>query len=198
MLRRDHERHRRERVPARSRSRRTAARFSAPARSCTRPGSTRRAFAMIAAEQLGLPIEKVTVEKGDADQDPPRAAGPTARSRRRSAARLRGLPPRTCWSGRSSLSPTTSRRVPPTSCSIQIVCTLHVAGVTRRWRSHRAEPRAARASADGRLGELKAEHEFENTPTRLPFDARPPSSRWTPRRAVSSCCGYWPSMTPAP
>ena len=125
-------------------------------------------FAMIAAEQLGLPLEKITVVKGDTDEiasghghlrlevDADRRHGGTGRAdevveqRQEARRRLpRGEPVRHRARHRRSAASTSPAR-PALALS---------------W----AEL-AARADGDGRLVELKAAHEFQGAPT-FPFGA---------------------------
>ena len=109
-------------------------------------------FAMIAAERLGIPLEKVSVVKGDTDDV---AAGDrhvrlevdADRRRRRPARRRRGR-----RAARRSSSPTTSRRARTTSCSTTRSGRFHVAGTPEpalSWAEladARRRRRAARAS----------------------------------------------------
>ena len=122
-------------------------------------------FAMIAGERLGLPIEKITVVMGDTD-DVPRGTGTFGRSRPRSAGWRPAERP-TGWSrARRGSSATTWRRAPRTSSSTPRLGRFHVVGTPQPALSW-AEL-AERAAADGRLDELKAQHDFKAPPT-FPF-----------------------------
>ena len=124
-------------------------------------------FAMIAAERLGLPVEQVTVVKGDTD-DVARGTG-TYGSK---STQIGGM------AARLAADEVVER-------AKQLVADYFEAGVADisldlalgRFRVVDApEPSlswpelAARAAADGRLGELKMAHDFKSSPT-FPFGA---------------------------
>jgi aerobic carbon-monoxide dehydrogenase large subunit len=122
-------------------------------------------FAMIAAERLGLPVEKVTVVKGDTD-DVPKGAG-TFGSK---STQIGGM------AGRVAADDVVERakslvadHLEASAADVVLDLALgrfHVAGTPERALSW-AEL-AERATADERLGELKAAQEFQAAPT-FPF-----------------------------
>jgi len=122
-------------------------------------------FAMIVSEQLGLPIEKITVVQGDTD----RVAKGTGTFGSKST-QIGGT------AGRLAASEVVERAKQLTADYLEAseadivldaaLGRLHVAGSPERGLSW--EELAERAAADQRLGELKAEHEFQAPPT-FPF-----------------------------
>jgi len=120
---------------------------------------------MIVSEQLGLPIEKITVVQGDTD----RVAKGTGTFGSKST-QIGGT------AGRLAASEVVERAKQLTADYLEASETdivldaalgrLHVAGSPERGLSW--EELAERAAADQRLGELKAEHEFQAPPT-FPF-----------------------------
>ena len=171
---------------ARSRSRRTAS-------AIVRTGSFSHGqghettFAMIVAERLGLPIEKVTVVKGDTDvvADGHRHVRLEVDADRRDAPR--GSPRRTSSSRREELVADYLE-----ASADDIVLDGAAAASTspaRPSRRSRGPSSPARAADEGRLDELKADPRATR-PRRPSRSAR--TSRWsrsTPRRARSSCSG---------
>jgi carbon-monoxide dehydrogenase large subunit len=122
-------------------------------------------FAMIVAEQLGLPIEKITVVQGDTD----RVAKGTGTFGSKST-QIGGT------AGRLAAGEVVERAKQLTADYLEAseadivldaaLGRLHVAGSPERGLAW--EELAERAAADQRLSELKAEHEFQAPPT-FPF-----------------------------
>ncbi len=131
---------------ARSRSRRTAARSSRTG-SFSHGQGHETTFAMIVAERLGLPIEKVTSTRATPTRSP-RAPAPTVRSRRRSAVRPPGSLRSEVWSGEAA-----RRRLPrgerATSCSIAGSAPARAGTLDERWRGP-TSPRGAPQTAGSR------------------------------------------------
>ena len=75
----------------------------------------RTSFAMIVADRLGIPVERVQLVQSDTDQVRSGAV-PAAPARCRSAGRPCGTPPRPCWS-RPARWPPACWRPPPTTSS---------------------------------------------------------------------------------
>jgi aerobic carbon-monoxide dehydrogenase large subunit len=124
-------------------------------------------FAMIAAERLGLPIEKVTVEKGDTDRIAKGTGTYGSKSTQIGGAAAR-LAAEDVLERAKQLVADYLEASPADIVLDPGLGTLHVAGdpaMAISWADL-----ASRASEDGRLGELKAEHEFKGTPT-FPFGA---------------------------
>jgi carbon-monoxide dehydrogenase large subunit len=122
-------------------------------------------FAMIAADRLGLPIERVTVLKGDTD-DVPRGTG-TFGSK---STQIGGMAARGAADGVVERAKLLVGDYLEASAADVVLDTghgrFHVAGTPQpalAW----AEL-AERAAADGRLDELKAQHDFKAPPT-FPF-----------------------------
>jgi carbon-monoxide dehydrogenase large subunit len=122
-------------------------------------------FAMIAAERLGLPVERVVVQRGDTD-DVPKGTG-TFGSK---STQIGGV------AGRVAADAVVERATSLAADYLEASATdvvldaetgrFHVADVPTPALSW-AEL-ASKASADGRLGELRAAHEFQAAPT-FPF-----------------------------
>ncbi|HET7367809.1 MAG TPA: xanthine dehydrogenase family protein molybdopterin-binding subunit [Gaiella sp.] len=122
-------------------------------------------FAMIAAERLGLPVERVVVHRGDTD-DVPKGTG-TFGSK---STQIGGV------AGRLAADAVVERATELAADYLEAnaadvvldlgIGSFHVADVAQPSLSW-AEL-AAKASADGRLGELRIAHEFQGAPT-FPF-----------------------------
>ena len=122
-------------------------------------------FAMIAGERLGLPIERVTVVKGDTD-DVPRGTGTFgSKSTQIGGMAARGAADEVVERAKALVGDYLEA-----SASDVVLDTalgrFHVAGTPQRALSW-AEL-AERAAADDRLAELKAQHDFKAPPT-FPF-----------------------------
>jgi len=124
-------------------------------------------FAMIAAERLGLPIEKVTVVKGDTDEVEKGTGTYGSKS-----TQIGGMAARGAADDVVELAKKLVGEYLEASPDDIVLDTaegkLHVAGAPSRalaW-----SELASRASGDGRLGELRAKHEFTAVPT-FPFGA---------------------------
>ena len=122
-------------------------------------------FAMIAAERLGLPIEKVTVLKGDTD-DVPKGTG-TFGSK---STQIGGMAARGAADGVVERAKGLVGDYLEASAADVVLDTsqgrFHVAGTPQPALSW-AEL-AERSAADGRLDELKVQHDFKAPPT-FPF-----------------------------
>jgi carbon-monoxide dehydrogenase large subunit len=122
-------------------------------------------FAMIAAERLGLPVERVVVQRGDTD-DVPKGTG-TFGSK---STQIGGV------AGRLAADAVVARATELAADYLEAsaadvvldlgIGSFHVADAAQPSLSW-AEL-AAKASADGRLGELRIAHEFQGAPT-FPF-----------------------------
>jgi carbon-monoxide dehydrogenase large subunit len=124
-------------------------------------------FAMIAAERLGLPLEKVTVHKGDTDEIA-RGTGTYASKSAQIGGSAARLAAEDVLELAKQLVADYLEASPADIVLDPAAGRLHVAGdpaIGIAW----AEL-AARASADGRLVELKAEHDFQGAPS-FPFGA---------------------------
>ena len=149
---------------------------------------------MIAAERLGLPVEKVTVHKGDTDEVAKGTGTYGSKSTQIGGAAAR-LAADDVVEQAKKLVGDYLEASPADIVLDTALGTLHVAGAPSRSLSW-AEL-ATRAAADERLAELKAEHEF-TARLRPSRSARTsPSSRSTSRPRRSSCCGSSPSTTRA-
>jgi carbon-monoxide dehydrogenase large subunit len=124
-------------------------------------------FAMIAAERLGLPVEKVTVHKGDTDEVAKGTGTYGSKSTQIGGAAAR-LAADDVVEQAKKLVGDYLETSPADIVLDTALGTLHVAGAPSRSLSW-AEL-ATRAAADERLAELKAEHEFTAPPT-FPFGA---------------------------
>jgi len=124
-------------------------------------------FAMIAAERLGLPVEKVTVHKGDTDE----IAKGTGTYGSKST-QIGGTAARLAADDVLEIAKQLVGEYLEASPADIVLdpagARLHVAGAPSLGISW--ADLAARASADERLPELKAEHEFQAAPT-FPFGA---------------------------
>ena len=124
-------------------------------------------FAMIAAERLGLPVERVTVVKGDTDEVPTGTGTFGSKS-----TQLGGV------AGQLAAEEVVERAKPlaagylEASTADMVLDTgtgrFHVTGAPQPSLSW--ADLASRASADGQLGELKVAHEYQGPPT-FPFGA---------------------------
>ncbi len=124
-------------------------------------------FAMIAAERLGLPVERVTVVKGDTDEVPKGTGTFGSKS-----TQLGGV------AGQLAAEEVVERAKPlaagylEASTADMVLDTgtgrFHVTGAPQPSLSW--VDLASRASADGQLGELKVAHEYQGPPT-FPFGA---------------------------
>jgi carbon-monoxide dehydrogenase large subunit len=122
-------------------------------------------FAMIAAERLGLPVEKVTVVKGDTDEIP-KGTGTYGSKSTQIGGMAAGLAADEVVEHAKKLVADYLETSPADIVLDQAAGSLHVAGAPAQALSW--PELAARAAADQRLGELKAAHEFQGTPT-FPF-----------------------------
>jgi len=122
-------------------------------------------FAMIAAERLGLPIERVTVLKGDTDDVPKGTGTFGSKSTQIGGMAARGAADEVVERARVLVGDYLEA-----SAADVVLDTdggrFHVAGTPQPALSW-AEL-AERAAADGRLDELKAQHDFQAPPT-FPF-----------------------------
>jgi carbon-monoxide dehydrogenase large subunit len=124
-------------------------------------------FAMIAAERLGLPVEKVTVHKGDTDEIAKGTGTYGSKSTQIGGTAAR-LAADDVVEQAKKLVADYLEASPADIVLDPAAGRLHVAGdpsIALSWADL-----AARASADERLGELKAEHEFRAAAT-FPFGA---------------------------
>ena len=124
-------------------------------------------FAMIAAERLGLPLDKVVVHKGDTDEIARGTGTYGSKSTQIGGAAAR-LAADDVVEQAKQLVADYLEASPADIVLDPAVGRLHVAGDPSSGISW--ADLAARASADERLGELKAEHEFQAAPT-FPFGA---------------------------
>ena len=124
-------------------------------------------FAMIAAERLGLPVEKVTVLKGDTDVIAKGTGTYGSKSTQIGGSAARAAADDVVEQAKKLVGD--YLETSPADIVLDTALgTLHVAGAPSRSLSW-AEL-ATRAAADERLGELKAENEFTAPPT-FPFGA---------------------------
>ncbi len=122
-------------------------------------------FAMIAAERLGLPIEKVTVVKGDTD-DIAKGTGTYGSKSTQIGGMAAALAAETVVEQAKALAADYLEANVTDVVLDDVHGRFHVVGApepTISW----AEL-ASRATGDGRLAELKADHEFQASPT-FPF-----------------------------
>ena len=122
-------------------------------------------FAMIAAERLGLPVERVVVHRGDTD-DVPKGTG-TFGSKSTQIGGVAGRLAADAVVERATSLAADYLEASAADVVLDVdVGSFHVADAPRPALSW-AEL-AAKASADGRLGELRVAHEFQAPPT-FPF-----------------------------
>jgi carbon-monoxide dehydrogenase large subunit len=122
-------------------------------------------FAMIASEQLGLPVERITVLKGDTDEVPQGTGTYGSKSTQIGGVAARHAAEAVVVQAKALAAD----RLEASTADIVLDTGLghfHVAGVASRAVSW--TELATGAAADGRLGELKASHEFQAAPT-FPF-----------------------------
>jgi carbon-monoxide dehydrogenase large subunit len=124
-------------------------------------------FAMIAAERLGLPVEKVDVHKGDTDEIA-RGTGTYGSKSTQIGGAAAGLAANDVLEIAKQLVAEYLEASPADIVLDPALGRLHVAGAPSLGISW--ADLATRASADERLAELKAEHEFQAAPT-FPFGA---------------------------
>ena len=122
-------------------------------------------FAMIAAERLGLPIEKVTVVKGDTD-DIPKGTGTYGSKSTQIGGMAAALAAETVVEQAKALAGDYLEASVTDIVLDDVHGRFHVVGAPEPALSW-AEL-ASRAAGDGRLAELKADHEFSAVPT-FPF-----------------------------
>ena len=124
-------------------------------------------FAMITAERLGLPIDKVTVLKGDTDDVAKGTGTYGSKSTQIGGMAARGAADEVVEQAKKLVGDYLEAS-PDDIVLDQAEGKLHVAGAPSRalaW-----SELASRAAGDGRLAELKAQHEFTAVPT-FPFGA---------------------------
>jgi carbon-monoxide dehydrogenase large subunit len=124
-------------------------------------------FAMIAAERLGLPLEKVTVHKGDTDEVAKGTGTYGSKSTQIGGAAARLAADDVVQRAKELVGDYLETSVDDIVLDRGLGL-LHVVGAPSRSISW--EDLAARAAADDRLVELTAEHEFQAAPT-FPFGA---------------------------
>jgi carbon-monoxide dehydrogenase large subunit len=122
-------------------------------------------FAMVAAEQLGLPVEKVTVHKGDTDEIASGTGTYGSKSLQIGGAAARAASD-TVVEQAKQLTADYLEANPADVVLDRALGRFHVAGTPEPSLSW-AEL-VTRAAVDDRLGELKASHEFQAHPT-FPF-----------------------------
>jgi len=124
-------------------------------------------FAMIAAERLGMPVENVTVHKGDTDEVA-KGTGTYGSKSTQIGGAAAGLAADKVVERAKQLVADYLEASPADIVLDPALGRLHVAGdpaIALSWADL-----AARASIDERLAELKAEHEFKSAPS-FPFGA---------------------------
>jgi carbon-monoxide dehydrogenase large subunit len=122
-------------------------------------------FAMIAAERLGLPVERVTVIKGDTDEIPQGAGTFGSKSTQIGGVAGRLAADAVVEQAKSMAADYLEASVADLVLEVG-TGTFHVAGAPEPSLSWAAL--ASRASADGRLGELRISQEWQAPPT-FPF-----------------------------
>ena len=125
-------------------------------------------FAMIAAERLGLPVENVTVHKGDTDEIA-RGTGTYGSKSTQIGGAAAALAAQDVLEVAKQLVADYLEASPADIVLDAAFGRLHVAGDPSMGISW--ADLASRASADGRLAELKAEHEFQAAAPSFPFGA---------------------------
>jgi CO/xanthine dehydrogenase Mo-binding subunit len=122
-------------------------------------------FAMIAADRLGLPVEKITVVKGDTDDVPKGTGTYGSKSTQIGGMAARGAADVVVERAKQLVGD--YLEASPADIVLDTATgSFHVAGTMQRALSW--VELAERADGDGRLDELKAEHEFQAPPT-YPF-----------------------------
>ena len=122
-------------------------------------------FAMIVAQRLGLPLEQVTVVKGDTDRIATGGGTYGSKSTQLGGAAA-GLAAEDVVEAAKKLVADYLEAAPGDVVLDEAVAGFHLAGVPARSLSW--QELASRAAADGRLGELKAAKDFSSYPT-FPF-----------------------------
>ncbi len=124
-------------------------------------------FAMIAAERLGIPVERITVVKGDTDEVASGTGTYASKSTQIGGVAAR-LASEDVVERAKEIVADYLEASPDDIVLDPALARLHVAGSPAQGFSW--EELSARAVADGRLAELKAEHEFKAAPS-FPFGA---------------------------
>jgi aerobic carbon-monoxide dehydrogenase large subunit len=122
-------------------------------------------FAMIVGERLGLPVERISVVQGDTDEIPKGTGTFGSKSTQIGGMAARGAADAAVERAKALVGDYLEASAADVALDVALG-RFHVAGSSEPSLSW--EELAARASADGRLGELKADHEFEAPPT-FPF-----------------------------
>jgi carbon-monoxide dehydrogenase large subunit len=122
-------------------------------------------FAMMAAERLGLPVERIAVVKGDTDLIPKGAGTFGSKSTQIGGMAARGAAEAVVEQAKTLVADYLEASAADVVLDVALG-RFHVAGTPEPALSW--TELAERATADGRLGELKADHEFQAPPT-FPF-----------------------------
>jgi carbon-monoxide dehydrogenase large subunit len=120
---------------------------------------------MIASERLGLPVEKITVRQGDTDEIPKGTGTFGSKSTQIGGMAARGAADTVVEQAKALVGDYLEASAADVVLDVGLG-RFHVAGTAEPSLSW--DELATRASADGRLGELKADHEFQAPPT-FPF-----------------------------
>jgi CO/xanthine dehydrogenase Mo-binding subunit len=152
------------------------------------------AFAMLASDVLGIPMDKITLVNSDTSRAVPARS---AHGHCRPPAAPSTWRPKACSSGPRRSPPTCWRRRPTTSSSATAACRWPVCRPTRCRGRSSPPPRAISRSCPTMSSLARSDTSSTSTePTRLSRSGPMcPSSRSTPRPAASRCCATSPSMT---